>query len=52
MVAGAQGNRKPNKLKSTGRIDGALTLIMAVGAMKGAAGPARSIYEERDIVFL
>jgi phage terminase large subunit-like protein len=32
MVADAQENRKPNKLKSTGRIDGALTLIMAVGA--------------------
>jgi phage terminase large subunit-like protein len=32
MVADAQANRKPNKSKSTGRIDGALTLIMAVGA--------------------
>jgi phage terminase large subunit-like protein len=32
MIADAQANRKPNKSKSTGRIDGALTLIMAVGA--------------------
>jgi phage terminase large subunit-like protein len=31
MVADPQGNRKPHKLKSTGRIDGAAALIMAVG---------------------
>ena len=31
MVADARENRKPNKLKSTGRIDGALALIMGVG---------------------
>jgi phage terminase large subunit-like protein len=42
MVADAQANRKPNKLKSTGRIDGALTLIMAVGAV------LRSVPAERQ----
>jgi phage terminase large subunit-like protein len=42
MVADAQENRKPNKLKSTGRIDGALALIMAVGAV------LRSVPAERQ----
>ena len=42
MVADAQANRKPNKLKSTGRIDGALALIMAVGAV------LRSVPAERQ----
>jgi phage terminase large subunit-like protein len=41
MVADAQENRKPNKLKSTGRIDGALTLIMAVGAALRSAPAER-----------
>jgi phage terminase large subunit-like protein len=41
MIADAQENRKPNKLKSTGRIDGALTLIMAVGAALRSAPAAR-----------
>jgi phage terminase large subunit-like protein len=42
MVADAQENRKPNKLKSTGRIDGALTLIMAIGAALRSAPAERS----------
>ena len=42
MVADAQENRKPNKLKSTGRIDGALALIMAVGTMLRGASAERS----------
>lgn len=29
----AAGNRKPTKKKSTGRIDGTVSLIMAVGMM-------------------
>jgi phage terminase large subunit-like protein len=31
MISDPQGNKKPHKLKSTGRIDGALSLIQAVG---------------------
>ena len=42
MVADAQENRKPNKLKSTGRIDGALALIMGVGTMLRGASAERS----------
>jgi phage terminase large subunit-like protein len=36
MVPDAQGNRKPHKLKSTGRIDGALALIQAIGLYTAA----------------
>ena len=42
MVADAQENRKPNKLKSTGRIDGALALIMGVGTVLRGASAERS----------
>jgi phage terminase large subunit-like protein len=42
MVADAQENRKPNKLNSTGRIDGALALIMGVGTMLRGASAERS----------
>ena len=46
MVADAQANRKPNKLKSTGRIDGALALIMGVGTMlRGASAEREPEYQ-------
>ena len=31
MTEDAQGNKKPDKRKATGRIDGVVTLIMAMG---------------------
>lgn len=43
------GNVKPDKSKSTNRIDGIVAAIMAVGRASVAAGPAVSIYEERGV---
>ena len=40
MTEDAQGNKKPDKRKATGRIDGIVTLIMAVGVE--SAKPARA----------
>jgi phage terminase large subunit-like protein len=46
------GNRKLDKLKSTGRIDGAVTTATAIG--RGVAGEApvalTSVYEERGVL--
>jgi len=48
------GNRKFDKIKSTGRIDGIVALAMAMnGAMVGDAGaPGPSVYEERGFITL
>jgi len=43
------GNVKPDKSKSTNRIDGIVASVMAIGRASVAAGPAVSIYEERGV---
>ena len=40
MTEDAQGNKKPDKRKATGRIDGIVTLIMAVGVESGKPAQA------------
>lgn len=54
LVADPVGNRKFDKRKLTRRIDGAVTLAMAVGAkdkpVEGYTGP--SVYERRGVVVL
>lgn len=51
--ADAQGNRKFNKRKATGRIDGIVSLAMGVGLAKQApAASTRSVYEDRGILEL
>jgi len=42
------GNRKPNKKKATGRIDGIVALLQAVTPSIGVK-PKKSVYEERGI---
>jgi phage terminase large subunit-like protein len=44
------GNRKPSKQKSSDKIDGIVTLVMAIGLAMRAKGPTESVYEERGIV--
>jgi hypothetical protein len=46
MTEDAQGNKKPDKRKATGRIDGIVTLIMAVGveSAKPAQAPKYSLH--------
>ena len=46
----AAGDRKLNKAKSTGRIDGMVALVMAMGvaSAKTEAGP--SVYEGRGLL--
>lgn len=47
------GNRKLDKSKATGRIDGMVALTMAVGAMSAAmAAEGPSVYEERGLLVL
>jgi phage terminase large subunit-like protein len=47
----AAGNIKPDKKKSTGRIDGVVALVMAVHAasLSNGAASTRSVYEERGL---
>lgn len=51
VASDAAGNIKPDKSKSTARIDGCIALIMAIHAamLSGSAAQARSVYEERGI---
>jgi phage terminase large subunit-like protein len=44
------GNAKPDKEKSTERIDGVVALIMAVGRAMLKQGPKLSIYEQQGIM--
>ncbi|MBE3590000.1 MAG: terminase [Firmicutes bacterium] len=44
------GNIKPNKAKSSGRIDGMVALIMALDRAMRHEQPKRSVYEERGIL--
>jgi phage terminase large subunit-like protein len=46
------GNIKPDKSKSTGRIDGVVAGIMAIGLAITTEGPASSVYEKRGILIL
>ena len=47
------GNVKPDKAKSTERIDGAVALIMALDiALKGGGEPEGSIYDNRGILVI
>ena len=46
FVRDAAGNRKFDKAKSKGRIDGIVALAMALSAAKRAEPPKRSIYED------
>jgi len=51
--ADAAGNRKLSKQKSSGRIDPAVALAMAIGAItKAPPPPAPSVYESRGIISL
>jgi phage terminase large subunit-like protein len=44
------GNRKPSKQRSSDKIDGIVTLVMAIGLAKRAQGQAAaSVYEERGV---
>lgn len=42
------GNIKPTKAKSTGRIDGIVMIIMAIGVGMETPGPMRCLYEDID----
>lgn len=47
------GNIKPDKEKSTEKIDGAVALIMALDrAIRCGSGTGDSIYDERDLLVL
>ena len=46
------GNIKPNKARSTGRIDGIVALITALSRHQVSNDPRASVYEEREILVL
>lgn len=46
------GNIKPAKDKSTGRIDGIVAGIMALGRSAATPPPKKSVYETRGVVYL
>jgi len=50
----AAGNLKPDKAKSTARIDGLVALIMAINSamLAGSALTGKSVYEERGVELL
>ena len=43
------GNVKPDKSKSSGRIDGIVAAVMAIGRANVGTAPAVSVYESRDV---
>jgi phage terminase large subunit-like protein len=45
----AAGNKKPSKKKSTGRIDGIVALVMALGRAICTPDESKSVYEARGI---
>jgi phage terminase large subunit-like protein len=45
VVKDAAGNRKIDKSRATGRVDGLVAAAMAVAAMSGAAEPAEPAYQ-------
>ncbi len=42
------GQRKLDKARGTGRIDGLVALAMAIGLAERAAAPVRSIYDSAE----
>lgn len=52
IEADAAGNIKPSKKKSTDRIDGIVTLCMALGRAIATPGGGPSIYETRGLITL
>lgn len=46
------GNLKPDRKRSSEKIDGIVALIMALGRAMVQAGPVGSVYEERGVVVL
>lgn len=48
----AAGNRKLDKQKTTGRIDGLVALVMAISAYNGIEGNQISVYESEGLLFL
>lgn len=49
LVEDGNGNVKPDRKRSTGRIDGVAALIMAIEAWTRDERPGRSVYEERGV---
>lgn len=52
VVSDAQKNRAFDKRKSRGRIDGLVTIAMAVGAATATFEDGRSVYESRGLTFV
>jgi phage terminase large subunit-like protein len=50
IQADPAGNRKPDKLRSTGRIDGIVALAMALNGATTTADEVTSVYEHRGIL--
>jgi phage terminase large subunit-like protein len=48
----AAGNIKPNKKKSTEKIDGTIALVMGLARATLRGGGALSVYEERGLLFV
>ena len=48
----AAGNIKPNKKKSTEKIDGVVAMIMGFARATLASGGNESVYAERGILFV
>ncbi len=46
------GNRKLDKQRATGRIDGLVALAMALGAAQSTEAPVANPYAERGLVFI
>ena len=52
MKIDPSGNIKPDKSKSTEKIDGMVALVMALGAYMNADKEKDSTYNDRGITFL
>jgi len=46
------GNRKPDKIRSTGRIDGVVALMMALNGATTQEAEKESVYESRGALVL
>jgi phage terminase large subunit-like protein len=52
VIKDPAGNRKLNKAKSTGRIDGLQALVQMIGLATSGEAPEKNIYEERGLILL
>jgi phage terminase large subunit-like protein len=52
VIVDDAGNRKLTKRRSTGRIDGMIALVMAIGAATAAPVASGSVYDHRDLLIL